>query len=260
MAVKKRSTFPFALIVYLLGTILFAGLIHGERAALKRLISYGTYYLMAALIFLWIWIAIECVRRYQPPIRDILRRNASGIIFAFIACCVIFISVTPMFRVLSDEAHLLSISKSLTYNKSIEIVSEGKWYYDTFNPMKKLWPKRFAFFPFCVYLVHTMTGFRPENVFVVNFLVLFALLCMIYAYTRSRLGNVSGYAAILLIVSQPVITTSATSGGFDLMAALWMIICIFCMRWFVYKPESLPFQLLWSSCLIVSCSACGAPP
>ena len=96
-------------------------------------------------------------------------------------------------------------------------------------------------------------GYHAENVFVLNIFVLFLLLFLIYAQVKNYLGNnIWALSAVILVASQPVVVQSASSGGFDLLAALFLIISFSCLRWFLNAPDTARFQLLWVSLLMLS--------
>ena len=86
----------------------------------------GGYYLMALLVLLW---ALTLLRsKCISSAKLFIKSYRSGLILSLVLASVVFISVRPRFRVLSDETNLLSISQSMTYEKGIENVTMGAWY------------------------------------------------------------------------------------------------------------------------------------
>jgi len=167
-------------------------------------------------------------------------------------CAVVFISIKPLFRVLSDETNLLAISKSMTYDKRTDNVTMGNYYYDNFYAINRETPKRPLLFPFLASLMHTFLGYRPINLFILNFLVLLALFSLTFVLMKKYLGNIWAYSSVFLLASQPIITQNATSGGFDLIASLFMVICFASLLWFLKNPDALRFQFLWISLLLLA--------
>ncbi len=210
------------------------------------------YYLILALLLLWAITLVQCLVHYKSDVMRFFRSYSKGLVVCFMLVCIIFISVKPMFRVLSDETNLLSVSKSMLYEKKADNVIMGKWYYDIFHPVRREVDARPLAFSFLACIIHVLTGFRPENVFVLNFIVLFILLFLIYKVFKDRLGGIWATSAVILVASQPVVSQGATSGGFELLFSLFVIISFISLRWFIDNPEGLRFQLLWANLLFLS--------
>ncbi len=224
-----------------------------HRTLAKALYSYGSYYLIFLLVALWVITILQCILHQKVNLRSAIRSYGSGIAVSLVLASIIFVSVKPLFRVLSDETNLLAVSKSMVYEKRADNVTMGMWYYDNFYPMNREVEKRPLLFPFLVSIVHTLLGYRAENAFILNFLILVSLFLLIYLLIKNNLGDIWAFPAVLLVASQPIVSQCATSGGFDLLAALFLVICFACLKWFLEKPLSpLRFQLLWVSLLMLS--------
>jgi hypothetical protein len=216
-----------------------------DRFLMQNCLSYSGYYLTLILVFLWVVTLLQCLRYYKPSLKDFFRSYGPGILASLILCVIIFVSVKPMFRVLSDETNLMADSKSMLYERRVDNTTTGKWYYDNFNPIRREIPKRPMVFPFLTHLLHVIFGYHPENVFILNFLVLFALFSFIYVIIKSHFGNIWAFPAVLLVASQPIVVQGATCGGFDLLSAFFLIVCFVCLKWFISAPSAMKFQLLW---------------
>ncbi|MCD6226598.1 MAG: hypothetical protein J7J93_02290 [Candidatus Aenigmarchaeota archaeon] len=138
----------------------------------------------------------------------------------------------------------------MAFEKRTDNVTMGKWYYDNFWPINREAPIRPLLFPFLLSILHSFLGYRVENVFILNFIALFCLLSLVYIYIKKNRGNLWGFSAIMFIVSQPLVTITATSGGFDLFNTLFFIICIICLWHFLKNPSPIQFQLLWVNLLM----------
>lgn len=214
---------------------------------MRVLFSHVSYYLIFFLFVLWIIALIQ--RIGTATLRS--KVAVPGIIFCLLLSGAVFVSVKPAFRVLSDETNLLAISKSMTYERRTDNVTMGNYYFDNFYPIRREMPKRPLVFPFLTHIAHAFLGYRPANVFIVNFLALFALLFLIFTLVRERLGNIWAASSALLVASQPVVAECAASGGFDLTAALFMVISFACLGSFLKAPGAVRFRLLWLSLLML---------
>jgi len=209
-----------------------------------------SYYCILTLFLSWIFVIIQYFREKHIDLRSCWREYGLGFIISLILTCLIFISVKPYFRVLADETNLVSVSKSMVFEKSVDDVSMGAWYFFNFHPISRQEPTRQFLLPFFASVVHALTGYRPENMFVVNFLLLFILFCGIFVYFKKYFNFYFALAAILCAAAQPLITQSASSAGQDLIFVVFAFICFLCLKIFLDKPDSFSFQLLWVNLLM----------
>jgi len=249
--VKKYLAF-FLYALALLATGVIYVMILRNSTATRDFFATGGYYLIFLLSLLWSITLLRCWRHYKPDVRAFMKSNWPGIIFTIILTAVVFISVKPEFRILSDETNLLAVSKSLVYEKRTDNIITGKWYYDNFYPHIRDVEKRPLLFPFLVSTLHAVLGYRAENVFLLNAMVLLLLFALIYINIRKILGDIWAAATVLLVASQPIAVQCATSGGYELLSCLFVVICFICLRWFLKAPSGLPLLLLWLSLLMLA--------
>lgn len=187
-----------------------------------------------------------------PFFRKALKGNLLPVLGCLAATTLVFVSSPPQYRVLSDETNLLSVSQSMAYRQEILNVTEGKFYFGNFNPVAGDLPTRPLLFPFLTSLVHVMSGYRYQNVFALNFLLLWAFLCMIYLSVRERAGTRPAVATCLLLLSIPTLTLSATSGGFDLCSLFFFGLSFILLRQFLAQPSSRTFAMLSIQLILLS--------
>jgi hypothetical protein len=94
-------------------------------------------------------------------------------------------------------------------------------------------------------------GYHPNNVFVLNFFVLWAVLLALYLFIRSSLGELLAFAALILVVAQPLIALSATGGGFEMFNLLFMFISFAGLRYFLKRPGHTSFLFLLLSLIML---------
>jgi hypothetical protein len=83
--------------------------------------------------------------------------------------------------------------------------------------------KRPLFFPFVLACVHDLTGYRPENVFVLNGIIAFCLLFMTYYFGSQYGGRALGMACVGFWLSLPLLAQCVTSGGYDVFNLLMIM-------------------------------------
>ncbi len=243
----------FFVCAIIIATILIYSTPFFSQEAGQALFVRKGYYLILALTALWAFQLVLCLEGCKPNIRLFCSNNFYRFIFCFLACSLIFLASPPYFRVLPDEINLLSVSQSMAYSRNVDNVISAYWIRQQFQPLLSAIPFRPLLFPFFISIFHIFTGFRPENVFVLNFFVLLVGLLLIVSqatkYTGSRVWAV---VAVLLVLAQPIVTQTATSGGFDLLAVVFLGIVLINLVWFMREPQALRFELLWLNLLMLA--------
>ena len=223
----------------------------------------SSYYDMSLFALCAVLGLLRWGRESGVAFRAVLRVRAVGILAAGVLCAAVFVSVPPRLRVLPDETVLMAVSRSMTFDKTVEVTTDAQRYFETMYPENVVFElqPRPHLFPYLLSILHTTIGYRVANAFVLNFLVLWALLALVYIWTRESLeeaGNdgvfseAGALSAMLLIVSQPVLTLSATSGGFDLLSAFCVLASLRLLRTFLRTPTAARFEALWIALLAVS--------
>ncbi|MDD5217424.1 MAG: hypothetical protein PHN49_10410 [Candidatus Omnitrophica bacterium] len=245
--------------IYLLGLIstLSVAILLAVAGLMKPVLmvfflSKGSYYILFILFFYWVVTLGFYFRANHGTIQGFLRSYGWGMLFIWLLCVFVFISAKPYLRVLNDENSLLSVSQSMVYYKQCDCIIESVRYADVFMPLKSLVPRRPLLFPFFIHLLHALTGYRIANVFVLNFFVLGSLLSLIYVFFKRRLGAVWACTAVLFVAAQPLVVSTATSGGFDLFAVLFLVIAFGALLAFMKAPSAIGFRLLWVNLLMLA--------
>ena len=212
----------------------------------------GSYYLMLALGAAWALAIVAVLREEKTDIRAFFRGHGSGLVLAILFAALAVISTHPQFRLLSDETNLLSVSKSMLYDKHVANVTQGKWFHLNFYAEEYQPEKRPFLFPFCTYLLHVLFGFRVWHPFVVNALALAATLFLIFVFLKKRVGAAAAAGGMLLVLAQPVVTQTAASAGMDMLSALCLTAGLMSLGWFLEKPGPGRFLLVWFQFLLLS--------
>lgn len=122
------------------------------------------------------------------------------------------------FKVLMDELVLGSTSMSMHFDREAFMPLKTHEVDGLYLVLGGILDKRPLFFPFLVSLLHDLTGYRPENVFVLNGVLSFVLLFLAGRLGRKLGGSENaGLLAVLLLAGLPLLAQNATGGGFDLL-------------------------------------------
>lgn len=240
-----------SVLALLLGAISFIHLPIMEGLCLK-----ATYFFLTAMAFVWTFSFARYLHSEKFDAQNFFRKHRSGIFVALILTAVIGTSVRPALRVLSDEANIASISRSMLTHKSVENIVEGLYYYDNFQ----LFPdrphnidSRPFLYPYLAHIAHTLSGYRVENLYATNLVLFFLMLFLIYLFLVRYLEKVWVYAAMIGVAAQPLVSQCVMSGGHDICSALTLVLCLFTLQKWMEEPDSTyRFQWFWFSSILVA--------
>ncbi len=210
-----------------------------------------SYYLTIMLMVVWVVHIRWVVNAHGISLAKFFLAHKYGLAFALIITAIIFVSVRVEFKILSDETNLLSVSRSMLMDKTVGNVIMVT-YYEGLHPISTEIPKRPLAFPFLVNIIHTVTGFRYQNAFALNFIVLFFMLSGVFVMARKFVDTKSSVAAVLLVVSYPAVSIYATTGGFDLLNTALFILVLGLSHRFIMNPSGPLFGLLMATILVFS--------
>ncbi len=121
------------------------------------------------------------------------------------------------FKILMDEAMLLGTSMSMHFEKVALVPMRGNDLHGAFQVLNGQLDKRPLFQPFLTSVIHDVSGYRPENVFVLNTVLTFVLLALVWRLGRRLAGPAGGAAAVLMLTGLPLLAQNTTGGGFELL-------------------------------------------
>ena len=142
------------------------------------------------------------------------------------------------FKIVNDELMQVSTSQRLHHSRDAEIVSRGYRLGTDFVPMQGMLDKRPLLFPFLVSVLHDLTGYRPENVFVLNAILTPVLLGLLYLLGSAIAGGGGGIAAVLLFSTVPLFTQAAAGGGFEVLNLVMILATILLGMRYARLPNS----------------------
>ena len=246
------------LLIYLFNFITLAAFValltfsFTDKKVMTDLFLNISYYLILLVFIIWITQLILFLRDINFSLTELLKRHWIGILTAFVMSLFVFNSVQVGFKTLSDETNLLSISNSMLNEKTPNNTTMGKSYYGNLNIINNEIPKRPLMFPFLVQLLHATTGFRYQNPFILNFIVMFMFLSGVFVAARRFLDIPSSVAAIFLILSYPVFTIFSTSGGFDVLNSVFFMMILAATYCFIRQPSYRSFCFIFASLIVFS--------
>jgi hypothetical protein len=181
------------------------------------LMTLGGYWTILGTTVWFFWALWPLVRETRPW--ALPAGPAAWAAPALVAGCGVLLLVheTYGFKILMDEIMLLGTSMGMHFDKHPLVPIRGHDLQGAFQLLDGRIDKRPLFQPFLVSTLHDLTGYRPENVFVLNTGLTFVLLGLVYRAGRKIAGQAAGIVAVLLLASLPLLAQNATGGGFELL-------------------------------------------
>jgi hypothetical protein len=203
-----------------------------------------SFYIILLLFIVWTDTLIRFLQAQKFSLRQWLRENRFGFLFAAFLSGVVFITVQSDFRLLNDEVHFVSISRAMVTEQRVDAVTEAEWVNEKLKPLNRGLTPKPLLFPFFIHLIHRVSGYRPENSFVLNFFILFLFLSLIFSSLKNRIGPLWASLALVFVAAQPVVTLTATSGIYDLLSVFFLGICFLSLNTYFKRQDEISFRFL----------------
>ena len=227
LAIRDRRLALLAGLNGALALVLGFWAIPPDRA--MELIRYGGYWAVL-LVFVWFVGSVVRVLR-RAGAADWRPREAAdwgGLATVAGGWWLLLAHESFGFKIIMDEIMLLGTSMSMHLDKLVQVPFRGHDIQGAFVIVEGMVDKRPAFFPFLLSVLHDLTGYRPENAFVLNAALTLVLCLLVYGVGRRLGGRLAGAVGVLLLTGLPLLGQNATGGGFELLnlvmlfATLWL--------------------------------------
>lgn len=205
-----------------------------DKGMLKVLYHSVGFYFMFVTFFLWVFIQMPRKLNVSPFKTSF---PEYGPIF-FVACLVtafMFMASPIQFRILADETNLLGVALSLYDQHEFFNTTQGLYYFSMFHETGHTYGIRPIFFPFLIYLVHSIKGYSAYNGFLVNAIAGTMSLFCFYWLSRRWFSRIISLSGMLCLAAYPVFVMWVTSSGFEIVNLLLAIVA-FC--WFARFLET----------------------
>jgi hypothetical protein len=195
-------------------------------------VIHGGYWAMLVLTILFAWSLTKVVRKSFPGWAALRGAPRWPVLLVLVCGVVLLVHEAYGFKILMDEVMLLGTSMSMHFQKAALVPMRGNDIQGAFQLIAGQLDKRPLFQPFLVSTLHDLTGYRPENVFVLNTGLTFLLLTLAYRLGVRIAGRWAGAIAVLLLTGLPLLAQNASGGGFEVLNLVMMLATILLgMRW-----------------------------
>ncbi len=159
------------------------------------------------------------------------------------------------FKILMDEVVLLGTSMSMHFEKAVLVPSIANDYEGSFRIIEAYLDKRPFFHPFLISLLHDLTGYRPENGFILNILLTPILLTLVYilgnklvSTTRGR----GGILSVLLLTSLPLLAQNTTGAHFEILNMVMILTVMLLACRYLQKLDGISLTALCYAGLLLT--------
>jgi hypothetical protein len=156
------------------------------------------------------------------------------------------------FKIVMDEVMLAGTSMSMHLNRSVVVPMRGNNIQGAFVIIEGMMDKRQLFFPFLVSILHDVTGYRPENAFVLNGILTFIFLAMVNVAGRKLAGRMAGWLGVALFAGLPLLAQNATGGGFELLNLVMILGTLLLGARFIERRDADSFTAFCYSAMLMT--------
>lgn len=192
-------------------TMTLPGLLLSEAQA-RTVLGHGAYWALLLTVGLFAWSLVRLVKA-SPEIVSGWRKPAWGPVAGILGTGLVLMVQQPFGFRSGAELQGVGVSMSMHLDRLAVAAVKGLNSGITFQVSGREFADAPLLHPLLLSLLHSLTGYRPENAFALNAALLFLLLALAWTFGQ-RLGGLWQGALLLgLLASQPLLARSATGAG-----------------------------------------------
>ncbi len=156
------------------------------------------------------------------------------------------------YKVLNDEFAICGVARNMHFQRSPDIPQGAHVVDGRLQVVNSQLDKRQTFFPFVLSVVHSLTGYRPGNVYLLNGLTALGVLLLVFHAGYREGGNALGALLAVLVAGIPLLAQNATGAGYDLLNMLMLGVFWIAATRYLAVPDGRSLNFL-----VLSGLACG---
>lgn len=208
--------------------------------------------LMLVLVFIYLLIVayfrkVRCLPRQFPP-------HAKSLLFSFALGALWLVHEPWVDRVLFDEYVFLGISHQMHQAREAMNPAKAHLIDDTVRVLASVPDKRSYLFPFFASVLHDLTGFRPQNLFIVNVLFGMAILPLAYLTLDALFSAKVAIVGVILWAAFGLLPAHMNGAGYEIVnlffIQVWLLLAALSVRassarwWDIFVVASICLALL----------------
>jgi hypothetical protein len=156
------------------------------------------------------------------------------------------------FKIVMDELMLVGTSMSMHFGRTVLTPIRGGDIQGAFVIYEGMMDKRQLFFPFLLSILHDLTGYRPENAFVLNGILTFVFMGLVNLAGRMLAGRMAGWLGVALFAGLPLLAQNSTGGGFELLNLVMILSTMLLGARFIARRDEPSFTAFCYSALLLA--------
>lgn len=224
-----------------------------DKMALGIVTDAGYWCVLAAfIVFVG---ALWC--SFRDDLRAVRAAGLKGVDWASAAVVglggtVLIVHESFGFKIVMDELMLAGTSMNMHFTRTVLTPFRGADIHGTFVIVEGMMDKRPLFFPFLESVIHDLTGYRPENAFILNAILVYVFLALVHAAGRMLAGRQAGWLGVALFAGLPLLGQNATGGGFELLNLVMIASTLLLAARFIERRDGASFTALCYSGLLLA--------
>ena len=227
-----------AIVALLMGFVAF------DKSQMEAFYRQGAFYFIGFTLLLWLQKTAETALEQKNDLKSWIKGHCFAIVAAFIICGLISIAISPEYRILADETNLLGTAMAMyDSHQTTNPTQVLNYYHGMQRVIESVVDMRPAFYPFMVFIAHTLLGYDAANGFVVNLFAATMILLILYALLEPRLGKPAAGLSMLALAAFPLFAMYVRSCGFETVNLLWLLILVLACDRFLRAPNAGTLEL-----------------
>jgi len=194
----------------------------GNWSGSSDLLLHGTHWFLLVVGIGWVGLLLRFVKRRSGKWMNYLRSHSIGIVFVLLATAFFHVHEPHSLKNGYSESEMSSIARSQLYYNEHATVSAG---YSKDKMTSRVYSEvsyQAPLFPWLLSMIHGVSGYRFENVFVLNFILSATMCGLVYFTISDWMGFRYGVLSLLMLVGFPLLHEAATGGGSEILQ-----VCLF---------------------------------
>ena len=224
-----------------------------DRLALPIVTDTGYWFVLAAFVLfvrsLWRAYREDLVRARDAGLRAV---DWGTVAVIGVGGLILLVHESFGFKIVMDELMLIGTSMNMHFTRTVLTPIRGGNVQGAFVIFEGMMDKRQLFFPFLVSILHDLTGYRPENAFVLNAVLTFIFLALVNAIGRKLAGRTAGWLGVALFAGLPLLGQNATGGGFELLNIVMILATLLLGARFIERRDERSFTVFCYSAMLLT--------
>jgi len=211
------------------------------------------YWFAAAIYAAFLYYACKALKSVGwNGVEGWFRVHRIGLFSSLVLALFLQVGEPHIAKVLSDEDVICGVAYEM-HNERISAFPTSMHCVDGRNAVTRYTvDKRPVGYPFVLSAFHDLTGYRYENVFILNGILGFVFVLLLYLFTKPIAGETGAVAVQILICTFPLLAQNVTAAGFEVFNLCMILAFALAARRYLVKPAGGGLDLFIAVALVLS--------